>query len=72
MPESSVRGHRFEGRELIVFEPVIRENTRLGTICVKADLRFFYQRLGVYAGIAVMITLGSIAIALVCPFVGRR
>jgi PAS domain S-box-containing protein len=61
-PEGS--GHRFEGGHLLLFEPVNQEGARLGTLCLQADQRLFYQRLQIYVAISALILLGSAAVAL--------
>lgn len=55
---------RFEGGQLSLFEPVWQDGTRLGTLYLKADLGVLHRRLVVYSGIAALIVLGSLALAL--------
>ena len=57
-------GYRFEAGRLLLFEPVSQEGIRLGTLCLQADQRLYYQRLGIYVAISALILLGSAAVAL--------
>ena len=59
-------GHRFEEAHLVSFQP-IQEDTRLGTIYVRADLGEMYARIGVYGALLLLVGacsfVGSIAIS---------
>jgi PAS domain S-box-containing protein len=59
------RGYRFADRELTLYEPVVQNGTHLGTLYLKADLRYFYQRFEIYSAIATLIVITSLAVALV-------
>jgi PAS domain S-box-containing protein len=54
----------FEDGFLIVFAPVAEGETRLGTLYLKSDLGALYDRLRLYAGIALLVLLGSGLVAL--------
>lgn len=58
-------GHRFEGGELHVFQPVMRDTSVLGELYMRGDLRFFYSRIKIYSAMAALIMLGSLIVALV-------
>lgn len=58
-------GHRFEGGELHVFQPVVRDSTVLGEVYLRGDVRFFYSRIKIYSAMAALILLGSLIVALV-------
>lgn len=58
-------GHRFEGGELHVFQPVMRDNSVLGELYLRGDLRFFYSRIKIYSAMAALIMVGSLIVALV-------
>jgi signal transduction histidine kinase len=61
-------GHSFEHQRLILFEPVVQNGARLGTLCLEAGLGIFYQRLEIYAGLSVFIIVGSLALALLLSY----
>jgi PAS domain S-box-containing protein len=58
-------GARFENGYLIAFAPVAEGETRMGTVYLKSDLGALYERLRVYGGIALLVVLGSLLVALV-------
>jgi signal transduction histidine kinase/DNA-binding NarL/FixJ family response regulator len=41
-------GHKFDRSELVMFEPIFQQGTRLGTIYLQADLGAMYSRFRVY------------------------
>lgn len=57
-------GYRFERKHLLLFEWVVHEDTPVGTLFIKSDLRPVYERLQLYTGLAVLILLGSLLVAL--------
>jgi PAS domain S-box-containing protein len=57
--------HRFEGGELHVSLPVMRDNNVLGELYLQGDLRFFYSRIKVYSAMAALIMVGSLIVALI-------
>src|ERR1039458_8060827 len=59
-----VGGYWFEGGHLILFEPVVENGTRLGTLYLKSDPRPLYVRLRAYGGIALLVLFGSALVAL--------
>jgi PAS domain S-box-containing protein len=59
-----VSGYWFEGGHLILFEPVVENGTRLGTLYLKSDPRPLYVRLRAYGGIALLVLFGSALVAL--------
>jgi PAS domain S-box-containing protein len=58
-------GHRFEGGELHVFQPVMQDSTTLGEVYLRGDLRFFFSRIKIYSAMAALIMVGSLIVALV-------
>jgi len=58
-------GHRFERRHLKFVTPVVQEGGRLGTLYLESDLEALSARLRLYAGIAFVVLLGSLAATLV-------
>ncbi|HLP77956.1 MAG TPA: CHASE sensor domain-containing protein, partial [Candidatus Paceibacterota bacterium] len=55
---------RIERSHIVFLEPVNQHNIRFGTLYLETDLQFFYARLRLYAILAGLIILGSIAISL--------
>jgi PAS domain S-box-containing protein len=53
------RGHHFKHGRLLLFEPVVRENSRLGTLYLETEARPLFERLRLYGGIALLVLLGS-------------
>lgn len=64
IPETAGRdGYRFQGGSLDMFQPISQqEGGRLGTIFLRADLSAMYSRIGVYAGLLLLVG--------VCSFLG--
>jgi signal transduction histidine kinase len=61
VPESD--GFRFNGNNLISFQPVVYESKRLGTLYLRSDLNAMYDRLKLYGGIVAIIVLASALLA---------
>ena len=57
-------GHRFTYARLELFRPIVIEGRRIGTIYLSVDLDGLHERLGVFAGIALLVLMGSTAVAL--------
>jgi signal transduction histidine kinase/ActR/RegA family two-component response regulator/HAMP domain-containing protein len=57
-------GSYFERDRLIIFRPVILNDKRIGTIYLQASLGGMYRELRLFAGIAGMVLLGSVLVAL--------
>ena len=59
-------GHAFEQAHLVMFQPITQEDTRLGTIYLRADLSEMYSRVSVYGALLLLVTacsfLGAIAL----------
>jgi PAS domain S-box-containing protein len=58
-------GHWFKHGHLLVCQPAFRENNLQGFLYVESDLRYFYERVEIYAAIAALIMFGSVIVALV-------
>ncbi|MBA2482511.1 MAG: HAMP domain-containing protein [Planctomycetes bacterium] len=58
-------GHRFSTDWLDVYRPITFQGARIGTIFLRIDLRGMYERLTVFAIMALVVLLGSMALALV-------
>jgi signal transduction histidine kinase len=56
-------GHRFEHSHLILFQPVINDGRRLGTLYLKSNLGAMYQRLAIYGGVVVLASVLSCLVA---------
>src|SRR6185503_1900888 len=50
-------GHRFAQSHLLLFQPVIQDEERLGTLYLKADVSAMYARLRLY-GVIVVLVMG--------------
>jgi PAS domain S-box-containing protein len=57
-------GERFGRGSLNIFAPITEGGSRLGTLYLKSDLRAFYTRTKLYGGIAFLVLLGSLLVAL--------
>ncbi|MDQ6861009.1 MAG: PAS domain-containing protein, partial [Verrucomicrobiota bacterium] len=55
-------GHRFEATRFVMYQPILQEGKRLGTIFVRADLGEMYSRLKVYGTL--------LALVAACSFLG--
>jgi signal transduction histidine kinase/ActR/RegA family two-component response regulator len=49
-------GHMFERAHLVMFQPILQEGTRLGTIYLEADLGEMYSRFGVYGTLLLLVS----------------
>ena len=56
-------GYRFEPDRLVVFQPIILNDKRVGTIFLQSDLQGMYDRLKSYAFIVGLVLLGAMAVA---------
>jgi signal transduction histidine kinase/ActR/RegA family two-component response regulator len=60
-------GHRFERRQLAMFQPISQQGTRLGTIYLQADLGEMYSRFRVYGLLLLLVgvcsSLGAMALS---------
>jgi signal transduction histidine kinase/ActR/RegA family two-component response regulator/HAMP domain-containing protein len=57
-------GSRFEQSRLVVFRPVVLNDKRIGTIYLQTGLEGMYSQLRLFSGIAFMVLVGSVLIAL--------
>jgi signal transduction histidine kinase len=64
-PAAAQAGYRFQRGRLLLFEPVLEGNTRLGTLCLESTLRPSFARLRLYGGIALLGLVGAVIVALV-------
>jgi signal transduction histidine kinase/DNA-binding response OmpR family regulator len=70
VPEAPVVvGSRFGRKHLVVSHPVVADGAFLGTLHLQSDLRFWDSRLGKYALVLLLLTLGAALAALI---VSRR
>jgi PAS domain S-box-containing protein len=58
-------GDRFENGRLILFKPLTENGVRLGTLYLQSDPHLLYMRMQAYSGIALLVLLGSVLVALV-------
>lgn len=63
-PRPAEDGHRFSRGQLEVFRPMVLNEKRIGTIYLRVDLEGIYSRLRLFGGIAALILVGSLLIAL--------
>ena len=63
-PTPGKSGYRFEGGQLVLFEPVVEGGQRQGMLYLKSDLHTLYARLRFYGGIALLVLFGSALVAL--------
>ncbi|HYB98756.1 MAG TPA: ATP-binding protein [Candidatus Limnocylindrales bacterium] len=59
----AIDGARFESGHLVLFRPVLLNDKRIGTIYVQAELVGLYERLRLFAGIALLVLIGSVLVA---------
>jgi signal transduction histidine kinase/ActR/RegA family two-component response regulator len=52
-------GHKFDRKELVMFEPIFQQGTRLGTIYLQADLGAMYSRFRVYGLLLLLVGICS-------------
>jgi signal transduction histidine kinase/ActR/RegA family two-component response regulator/HAMP domain-containing protein len=57
-------GSYFERGSLVVFRPVFLNDKRIGTIYLQSGLKGMYLELRLFAGLAVMVLIGSVLVAL--------
>jgi hypothetical protein len=57
-------GPSFERSRLIIFRPVFLNDKRIGTIYLQTGLEGMYRQLRLFAGIAAMVLIGSVLVAL--------
>ena len=57
------QGYRFGKAEVVVFNPVVRDNRRLGTLYLKSDLTAMSERFRLYAMLVGAVVTGSILVA---------
>lgn len=55
---------RFEGGHVELFRPIMLDDKRVGTICLKAGLEQLDQRIRAFIGISILVILGSLLLAL--------
>ncbi|HEY5996602.1 MAG TPA: histidine kinase dimerization/phospho-acceptor domain-containing protein, partial [Candidatus Deferrimicrobiaceae bacterium] len=53
------RSHRFEDGRLLVFEPMLSDGKRIGTVCVQGSLAGLSDVPGKYLALSALITLGA-------------
>lgn len=58
-------GYRFERASLVLYQPVVLENRRLGTLYLQSDLGAMYQRFTLYGGMVVGVIAASGVVAFV-------
>jgi len=60
-------GHKFDQAHLVMFQPILQNGTRLGTIYLQADLGQLYSRFSVYGALLLLVIacsfLGAMAIS---------
>jgi PAS domain S-box-containing protein len=66
-PVHASDGHMFGDMELSVFEPIMHNNERIGTVYVRVDLRGLHDRIRSYVGIELLVMavscIGALAIS---------
>jgi len=62
--QPSSDGYHFERDRLVIFRPVFLNGKRIGTIYLQTGLEGMYGQLRLFAGIAVMVLIGSVLVAL--------
>lgn len=58
-------GHRFEQSHLVMFQPIMQQQQRLGTIYLRADLREMYSRISLYSALLLFAGLCSFVAAII-------
>ena len=58
-------GYRFGRTSLTIYQPVVIESRRLGTLYLQSDLGALYQRLGLYAGVVLGVIVVAASLAMV-------
>lgn len=63
-PETvGIDGYRFEGSFLVGVQPVVHDNSRLGTLYLKSDIIAFYNRLKLYGFLTALLIVLSLILA---------
>jgi PAS domain S-box-containing protein len=57
------KGYFFESSHLVGFQSIVQGDKKLGTLYLKSDMTVMYERLMLYAGIAVLVVLVSLLFA---------
>ena len=65
-------GSKFEAGNLVIFQPSVQNDKRVGTVYLKSDLRGLYQRLRRYGSIAGIVLASSILFALILSTMLQR
>jgi signal transduction histidine kinase/ActR/RegA family two-component response regulator len=55
----SADGHKFDRRQLVMFQPILQQGTRLGTIYLQADLGEMYSRFRFYGLLLLLVGVFS-------------
>jgi signal transduction histidine kinase/CheY-like chemotaxis protein len=63
-PTIRTAGHYFEGESLLLFHEVVQDTDKIGTVYIRSDMEEVSDRLRGYAGIVVVVMLGSSLVAL--------
>jgi PAS domain S-box-containing protein len=58
-PHPQSDGSTFSLQNLVMFQPVLEGNSRVGTLYIKSDLGGMYRRLGVYGAVLVSVLIGA-------------
>ncbi len=64
-PHPAKDGSHFEPDRLIIFRPVILNDRRIGTIYLQTGLEGLYGQLRLFAGLAVLVLIGAVLVALI-------
>jgi signal transduction histidine kinase len=56
-------GARFEENSLVVFQPILDQGRKLGTICLRSDLRVLRARQRIYVLVVLLAIIGSMGVA---------
>lgn len=62
-PEPEKDGHRFEDGHLVLFQPIVLQGDRIGTIYIQSDMQVFYSRLKQYASVGAIVMLAVSLVA---------
>jgi len=63
--QPSADGNRFENGALVTFRPVLLHEKHIGTIYLQTGLETMYGRLQLFLGIALLVLVGSVPVALI-------
>jgi len=64
-PKPEKQGHRFRDGGLVMFQPVVLDGERIGTVYIQSDMREMHSRVNRYAGIVAVIMLAASLVAFV-------